>query len=144
METSPVEQYWPLEPAQFICCFLQEFFLNCQDLPALLEGLAPWVCYLGSHTGSHTLKSLTDGLIFCYYCLEIINNFNNFHFLLGPSDLCAWSCFLSSCPFQPCVMFFSLEGTCNSGGWGWVDLTHFCLQDPAQRKVPQRPLSLFW
>lgn len=32
---------------------------------------------------------------------------------------------------------FSLEGTCNSGGWGRADLTHFCPQGPAQRKVPR-------
>lgn len=99
--------------------------------------MAPWACHLGSHTGSHPWKSPTAGLIFCNYGLEVISNFNHFHFSLGPSDLCAWCCLLSSCPFQPCVMFFPCRAPAVLGAGGQEDLTHFCLQGPAQTRSPR-------
>lgn len=96
------------------------------------------MCSLCSRTRPHILTSSTVDLIFCCCCLEIIHNFNNFHFSLGPSRLCSWSCLpqllsLSALYYVctlPMLYLFPEEHL--------QFHTHLCLQGPVQRQVPKR------
>lgn len=66
--------------------------------PFLGQGWGPvsWVCDLCNYTGPWLQKGTMLGLMLCWWCLEISNNFSirdpMFSLYTGTPKLCSWSC----------------------------------------------------